>query len=112
MAYERQTIKTIIDWRNLPYARSMWETEIEQRYNLWEALTAYIQSSGGWVISLPGTKHLRVEVPQNSALPAKLSEFGYKVRHFGSGTRPSPTVDTSEAVFLPVDIIEITLPGK
>ena len=33
--------------------------EFEQRNKLWHALTAHIQSNGGWVTSLPGTKHLQ-----------------------------------------------------
>jgi N-acetylmuramoyl-L-alanine amidase len=58
--------------------------EFEQRNKLWHALAAHIQSNGGWVTSLPGTKHLRFEVRRDSALPAKLIELGYAVRHSGT----------------------------
>jgi hypothetical protein len=84
--------------------------EFEQRNKLWHALTAHIQSNGGWVTSLPGTKHLRFEVRQDSALPAKLIEFGYSVRHSGTSTRI--TGGAEDHGFTPVDIIELTLPGK
>ena len=59
---------------------------------------------------LPGTKHLRVEVPRGSSLPAKLMEFGYDVRH--SGICASLTPGTADARCLPVDIIDISLSGK
>ena len=78
--------------------------EFEQRRKLGEALRAYIHSSGGSVTGLPGTKHLRVEVPRGSSLPAKLMEFRYDVRHSGTGT--------TDAGCLPVDIIDISLSGK
>src|SRR5512143_2746868 len=77
--------------------------EFEQRRKLWEALRAYIHSSGGSVTGLPGTKHLRA-VPRGSSLPAKLMEFGYDVHHSGTGT--------TDARCLPVDIIDILLSGK
>jgi hypothetical protein len=84
--------------------------EFEQRRKLCEALSAYIHSNGGWVTGLPGTKHLRVEVRRDSALPAKLMEFGYNVRHSGTGTRLTP--GTTDAGWLPVDIFDISLSGK
>jgi hypothetical protein len=58
-----------------------------------------------------GSEHLRFEVSPGSALPAKLAEFGYSVRHAGTGTRLSPG-NTPEEIFRTVDIVEITLPGK
>jgi hypothetical protein len=84
--------------------------EFEQRRKLWEALKAYIHSNGGSVTGLPGTKHLRLEVPRGSSLPAKLMEFGYDVRHSGTGTSLTP--GTTDARCLPVDIIDISLSGK
>ena len=76
--------------------------EFEQRRKLWEALRAYIHSNGG--------SHLRVEVPRGSSLPAKLMEFGYDVRHSGTGTSLMP--GTTDARCLPVDVIDISLSGK
>jgi hypothetical protein len=100
-------------------------TDFEQRRKLWEALITYITSNGGWVTGLPGAKHLRAEVPRGSALPAKLMEFGYSIRHCGAGTRLTPggnveiitehstgkPIARHHAGFVPVDIIEITLAG-
>ena len=86
----------------------------EKQKRLWEALKEYITQHGGWVTSVPGLKHLRLEVPPGSALPAKLREFGYAVHHAGAGTRLSPG-RTPEEIFRSVDIIELTiptLPGK
>ena len=99
---------TVSDWLNRPPQQR--PDAFEQRRKLWEALTAYIHSNGGFVTSPPDTKNLRAEVPQKSALPARLLELGYSVRSAGVGTRLAPG-NTPEAMFLPVDIIEIA-PGK
>lgn len=82
----------------------------EQRRKLWETLTAFIQSNGGWVTCPPGTRSLRFEARRDSALPAKLIELGYAVSHAGTTTRI--TGDTEDHGFTPVDIIELALPGK
>jgi len=118
---------TYIDWRNRPYAGpSAASEESKKRSDLWDALNVFIQTSGAWLTSLPGVSVLRVEVPQGSLLPAKLIELGYNPRHCGTGTRLTPggTVETvSEHChgkpitrqhhgFVPIDIIEIKLPGK
>ena len=79
---------------------------LEQRTKLWEALNAFISQQGGWVVSPPGSKSLRVEIQQKSVLPAQLLELGYAVRSAGIGTR------ITSGKFLPVDVIEISLPGK
>ena len=97
--------KAISDWINRP--RQNKPDIAEQRRKLWEALTAFIRSNGGHVVSLPGTKNLRVELPQNSALPARLLELGYSVRAAGITTRI--TGSTENHGFMPVDVIEITL---
>ena len=47
---------------------------------------------------------MRIEVLKNSSLPAKLAR--YAPRLCSSGTR----IEAGE--FLPVDVIEISLPGK
>ena len=73
----------------------------EQRRKLWEALSAFIHSNGGHVVSPPGTKNLRVALPQNSALSARLLELGYSARALVGGTENHG--------FMPVDVIEITL---
>ena len=77
----------------------------EQRRKLWETLNSFIGQEGGWVVSPPGEKHLRVEIPRKSALPSRLLELGYAVRAAGVGTRITPSG------FMPVDVIWVTL-GK
>ena len=47
-----------------------------------------------------------IEMPHNSALPAKLMELHYSVRSAGISTR------ITAGEFVPVEIIEITLSGK
>lgn len=86
-------------------------SQIELRKNLFEALSKYIHGHGGWVISSPGRKDLRVEIPRGSSLPAKLADLGYSPRHCGTGTRLT-SGNTPETIFLPVDILEIKLPGR
>ena len=97
--------KAVTDWVNKPRPERLDVTE--QRRKLWEALTTFIHSNGGNVVSPPGTKRLRVELPQNSALPARLLELGYPVRAAGITTRI--TGGTENHGFMPVDIIEFTL---
>ena len=96
--------KTITDWLNRP--RSQTTDPLEQRKRLSEALTEYVQQNGGWVTSPPGAKNLRIETPQNSALPTKLLELGYAVRSAGINTR------IEGGSFMPVEVIDISLPGK
>ena len=79
---------------------------VEQRKKLWEALSKYIHDNGCFLVSLPSEKNLRIEAPKNSSLPVKLRELGYAPRHLSTGTR------IQAGAFLPVDTIEITLPGK
>ena len=107
--HDKKKTQTVRDWINRLPEKSR-ALEFEQRRKLWEALRAYIHSNGGSVTGLPGTKHLRVEVPRGSSLPAKLMEFGYDVRHSGTGTSLTP--GTTDAGCLPVDIIDISLAGK
>jgi hypothetical protein len=118
--------KTVREWVNDRRPVRSISVEFEKRRRLWEAMSAFVTGEGGWVTSLPGVKHLRIEVLQGSALPAKLIELGYSVRTAGTGTRITPrgTIETITAHsatgkpithqhpgFVPIDIIEITLGG-
>jgi hypothetical protein len=113
--------KIVSNWANRPPRPT---AGLEQRRKLWEALSAFIHSNGGWVTSLPGSRDLRIEMPQGSALPSKLLELGYDPRHCGSSTRITAhgTTETitaqsstgqpiivQQSGFVPVDIIEIRL---
>ena len=96
--------KTISDWLNRP--RSERTDLVKQRTEHWDALNAFISQQGGWVVSPPGTKRLRVEIQHQSALPTRLLELGYSVHSAGINTR------ITSGKFVPVEVIEISLPGK
>ncbi len=92
------------------------------RQELASALHEFIKDSGGFIVSAPGSD-LRIEVVQGSPLPAKLAALGYAVHHCGTGQRIMPggrievvvergrPVTRRNTAILPVDIIEIVLPG-
>jgi len=79
-----------------------------QRMRLWQALHDFIRHHGGEVVSLPGHKELRIEVPKDkdSPLAAKLSEAGYLPRHVCIESR------ITAGRFETVDVIAIMMPGK
>jgi hypothetical protein len=116
--------KQIDDWaRRQAQTDSARAEAAERRQKLFTALNSFISSQGGWVVSTPGAKNLRIECVQGSALPAKLIELGYSPRHCGASTRITGTGGaetitdrrTGNAIIrrhdgiIPVDIIEITL---
>jgi len=77
-----------------------------QRMRLWQALHDFIRHHGGEVVSLPGHRELRIEVPKDSALAAKLTEAGYAPRHCCTETR------IAAGVFKTVDVIAVMMVGK
>jgi hypothetical protein len=77
-----------------------------QRMRLWQALHSYCQEHGAWVVSVPGHRELRIECRKDSILPSKLKELGYNPHHYCATTR------ITAGKFLPIEIIEISLPGK
>jgi len=77
-----------------------------QRMRLWQALHDFIRHHGGTVTSLPGHRELRIEVPKDSPLAAKLAEAGYAPRHCCTETR------IAAGVFKAVDVIAVMLAGK
>jgi hypothetical protein len=105
------TAKKIPDSRTIAKRYENFEQQIkttgqavEQRKRLWEALSDYVHAQGGWVISRPGIKEIRIEIPKNSSLPTKLVELGYSPRHINTCTR----IQLGKIV--PVDVVEISLP--
>jgi hypothetical protein len=78
----------------------------EKQKRLWHALHDFIRHHGGEVVSLPGHRELRIEVPKDSALASKLTEAGYAPRHCCTETR------IAAGVFKIVDVIAITMPGE
>jgi hypothetical protein len=93
--------KTVSNWRSKPY--TAYTAPVEKQRRLFEALNAFVAQQGGWVVSAPGNKSIRIEAPEGSALPIRLAELGYKLQFCGTGTR-----NTSSG-FVPVDIIETKL---
>jgi hypothetical protein len=90
-----------------PYGSSPEPDAAKKRVReLWSALNKFVIAHGGCVTSVPGTV-LRIECPKDSALPVKLSEFGYDVRQCG---RISRVVGDPRSPFEQRDIIEITIP--
>jgi hypothetical protein len=102
-AVKKPKAVSISNWLNKP--RQEKTDLVKQRTELWDAVNAFVTQQGGWVTSPPGTKRLRVEIQQDSALPARLLELGYSVRSAGIGTR------ITSGKFMPVEVIEIKLPG-
>jgi hypothetical protein len=77
---------------------------IERRKNLFEALHKFISQQGGWLVSPPGAREIRIEIPKKSDLPTKLTH--YNPRHCGVSTR------IVSSGFVPVDVIAIYLSGE
>ena len=77
-----------------------------QRMRLWQALNEFIDSQGGWVVSVPGHREVRIEVPKNSPLPVRLTELGYQPHHC------CVTKRITAGAFTTVDVISIMMPGK
>jgi hypothetical protein len=102
-AQKRKAVAEKINWLNRPYAA--YTAHVEKQRKLFEAANAYITQEGGWVVSPPGDKRLRIESPQDGGLPIRLAERGFVLRYIGTGTR-----NVSSGI-IPTDIIEITLRG-
>jgi hypothetical protein len=86
-------------WMRSPTSRPN-ETE-RRRQALLETLSEFVHLNGGHIISPPGQKFVRIEVPPNSDLPAKLAE--YQPTPCGSSMR------TSYAGFEQMEIYELSL---
>jgi hypothetical protein len=91
------------NWQTVALENARAREAARQRSQLFEALNKFISAQGGWVVSPPGAKHIRVEIPKESSLPVKLADLGYHLRQCGVSTR------IANGNFLPVDTIEITL---
>lgn len=76
---------------------------VEQRQELFDALNKWITKQGGWIVSPPGAKYIRVEIPQGSSLPVQLEKAGHRLRHAGMTTR------IDGGIFHTVDVLELDL---
>jgi hypothetical protein len=108
-------------WKNRPFAKDANAEQKRQQAEKWSALAEWIRKRGGFVTSLPGIKTLKIEVPKNSELPAKLRELGYITVSHGSISRivgtdyvkPSDELYGSRASpFAEYDVLEIRTDGK
>lgn len=98
--------------------------EREKRQELFSALNEFIRKNGGAVVSVPGAERMRIEVPVNSQLPAKLSGMGYSLLFLGTSERilsggrieviveHGKQVTRRHAAIVPVEIIELHYPEK
>jgi hypothetical protein len=66
------------------------------RKELFAALDKYVTTHGGWTVSIPGAREIKIEVPKGSDLPGKLQALGWKpilcgttMRTTGKGLSPS-----------------------
>jgi hypothetical protein len=120
-AIQKAKLKTpYIDWRNRPYASG--NDQKKKQAEAFDAMNAFVRKHGGSIVSPPGNKTLRVEVPKGSELPAKLAELHFNVARCGSVTRitgaPSITAKVERetgvvpSAFLEMDVLEIRLDGK
>jgi len=73
---------------------------------LWHAIHDFCRQHGGTVVSVPGHKEIRIEIPKDSTLPTKLSALGYQPHHCCATTR------ITAGTFTTVNVVSITLPGK
>jgi hypothetical protein len=119
--------KEISEWRNRPPDTPAADEQAKKQREVWSALHEFICANGGWVTSRPHYSLLRIEAPQGSPLPAKLVELGYSVRMAGTATRLVPNASAETVTeygparnqvvrhhpgFVPVNILEITLPRR
>ncbi len=70
-----------------------------KRRELWPAI-----NHGGWLVSAPAERDLRVEVPHGSELPDRLFDLGYDPRPAGTNTR------ISGGLFVPVCVYTFQIP--
>lgn len=96
--------KAVTDWLSKPYAAYTAHNEKQRR--LFAAFNEFVAREGCAVVSPPGDKLIRIECPENSALPIRLAELGYKLSFLSPGTR-----NTASGI-IPVDVIELKLPGR
>jgi hypothetical protein len=67
----------------------------------------FISRNGGWLISLPTAKYLRIEAPNESELPDRLFDLSYELKPMGTKTR------IATGRFMPVRVYAFQIPlGK
>ena len=97
-----------------PEERRNFETQLKAKAALsdkykavWSGLNHFIHRNGGWLVSLPHERCLRMEARQDSELPDKLYDLGYDLKLVCSNTR------IEGGWFLPVSVYQFQIPlGK
>jgi hypothetical protein len=56
------------------------EAAIIKQRELWSVLNLFVSRNGGWLVSAPSERPLRLEVPIYSELPDKLFDLGYALQ--------------------------------
>ena len=83
-----------------PERKELPRTVSQARRRLWQAVSDFVHGQGGWVVSPPYGRFVRIEVKQGSSLPVALEKAGHILRHAGMTTRIGPGFRT-------VDVVEI-----
>jgi hypothetical protein len=68
------------------YARPR-DAEIDERKQRFAAINDYVTKRGGWMVSIPGAREMRIQVLPGSVLPGQLAEPGYIVTRTGQSER-------------------------
>ncbi len=63
------------------------EAALQKQHELWPALAEFIRRKGGFLVSTPTERNLRIEVPQHSELPDELESLGYDLKPAGTNER-------------------------
>jgi hypothetical protein len=126
IARQTKKLKNLyVDWKNRPYSKDANAEQRRQHLERFEILNRFVTEYRGWIVSTPGNQHVRIEARENSGLPIRLAELGYKLRFCGTGTRPvfggttETTIDKHgrqstriDDGFVTTEFIEIRLDGK
>ena len=74
-------------WTQKPSAGDEKAKLDQHRRDLWNAINQFVSERGGFVTSVQYTSPIRIEVPPDSELPAKLKELGYDPIYCEQATR-------------------------
>jgi hypothetical protein len=59
----------------------------QRQREIWRALVEFIHRRGGFLVSTPGEKDLRIEAPQFSEVFDELGRLGFRLAPAGTGER-------------------------
>jgi hypothetical protein len=102
MADEAAKKKAVSDWINRPY--TAYVAHAEKQRKLLQIFSAWVTARGGWIVSPPGAKRVRFEVPDDSEIPIRLREKNIPLAYIGESTRVA-----SSNIALPVTVFETKL---